>query len=189
MNRYYILIFILLVFTFIFTGCNERKNAEASLNQMFYELKANDPTETKQYRPDGYEVPPYLGVMQKGQLDTLSYKIVSSEKTTDNKVLITTEVTAANMGLVMGEFTKQSLPFYYAHDEKKISSDQCDEEFIKIVQNIYAEKEKLPMVTTPVIFTVFKDENDVWQVEPNEELENAVTGGFKKYIEGYLQQQ
>ncbi len=107
----------------------------------------------------------------------LQYKILSTEAAGDDAYLVKTEITAINIKPLLSSYIEESLK---AALSEGFNTNKSEEEIIQIAEQKFTEilnRDNLETITNTVDIRVIKD-NNVWKVQADEILANALSGGM-----------
>ena len=107
----------------------------------------------------------------------LQYKILSTEAAGDDAYLVKTEITAINIKPLLSSYIEESLKAALSED---FNTNKSEEEMIQIAEQKFTEilnRDNLETITNTVDIRVIKD-NNVWKVQADEILANALSGGM-----------
>ncbi len=178
---------LVLGLVFSMTGCgSDIGKAESAVKGMFSALKDVDFEKAGKYANiDDFgsmgdsELTENIEVVMETILDKLDYKIISSEQTDENTVIVKTEVTTTDMKPVVTDFFTEA--FTYALSIAFKNPQPTEEETNKKMEEILVEcasKPDLETVTNEIDIKVAKDENGEWKVDADETVVDTLLGGF-----------
>ncbi len=176
----YILIFSAML---MLTSCGEIKKAENSVNNMFIALKNLDFEGIQNYiNTNGNDTDADIELAQpilEITADNIDYRIISSQQTDDNTVIVKTEITSANLVPAMSEYISQAFQFAFenAFSQTPLTEEEQDQKMTELFTDIIANAELEP-VTNEVDIKVIKNENNSWIIQTDDKLENAIFGGL-----------
>lgn len=186
------LLFIILTLSFITIGCSKNssnnstdeviKDAEAFISNELNYIKTLDETTYQEYF--GEEGTLSLGVITNEYnkkffqliVDKLDYKIISSEKTDDNTVNITLDITSLNMEPIMTKYIESVLVFSNSKEVENLSDEELNKKNIELLIAAIDES-KAETITTTITVPV-KKVNDIWTIEMNDDFVNAIYGNI-----------
>lgn len=112
----------------------------------------------------------------------ITYEIKSAEKDKEDKkkVNVVVDVSAVDLATLYKNAVTEALQNIFANifsvDENVDISDEAFDRFAKSLS-----EENLPMAANTVNISVIKTKEG-WKIEPDDELYNAITGGFISYV-------
>lgn len=168
------------------TGCGEEKKAEKAVNSMFNAFQNLDFETAKNYvnlddikvSESEDSVTGNAEMFMKTLFGKLDYKILSSEKTDNNTVMVKTQITAIDMKPVMGEFFTNAMQ--YAFSNAFADPQLSEEETNKKMEEMFIEsatKPDLATVTNEVNIKVVKADK-TWKISADDTFTNALLGGL-----------
>ncbi len=180
------IILLVVSMLFSFTACGTVSQAEKSVNDMFAAYKAMDFEKVKEYSDMGsfgFENSENDIVMSNDEFlktifEKLDYKIISSTKSSDSTVYVTTYITALDIQPVFSGFMTEAFTFFLSEENanRELSEDE--------IQNVTSElllkhisQPDLQTKTEKIIIKVVK-KDDKWKVASDMALADAITGGM-----------
>jgi len=173
-------------------GCNETKNAQNTVFQMFESFKKLDFETARMYvNVDELQlskdkskntVTNNQQMFMKSMFDKLQYTIVSAEKIDKNNVLVKVEVTAVDMKPVMGEYISEIFKISFANAFTSSAEKKSEEQQQKIMEDKFVglvNKPDIAMISNTVDLKVQKVDK-LWKVIPDETFVNALFGGLSE---------
>lgn len=175
-------IFVIALMALSFSGCGEVKKAEAVLNKTIEVLKASD---SQEIAGEIFGEESVLGsdVTSFARFDKLTHEIVSSTKVDDETVVIKTKITAVDMKPVIEDYFGKAMEYVMgaAFSEQPPSEEDIENKMKEILKECVS-KEDLALITNEVDIKVLKTDEG-FNIEPSEELIDALLGGAVKALE------
>ena len=116
--------------------------------------------------------------LMKTMFEKLDYEILSSSKSGDNTVFVTTNITALDIEPVFTGFISEAFAFFM--EEENASRELSEEEVKKVTSELLAKhisKPDLQTKTEKIIIKVVKQDGK-WKVASDMALADAITGGM-----------
>ena len=192
-----ILLITVLAMCVSFAACSGSKGADVStpegtVEAMLTAFAATDYDEIEKYvdldkilsREDNEDLLADPEIMMKEVFSEIKFNIVESVEQDDGTYLVKTQIVTTDMGSAISEYIVEVMSFVYSDDATS------EEDVEKYQEELFMEKitaDDRNVAFNEVDIKVVKD-GDAWKVEADDELANAVLGGFHKSIETLMEQ-
>lgn len=174
------------------TGCGEVEKAKKSVDEMFVAFEtANMETMNKYISSDELASMDLLSDDAKEQefiqlmFSKLSHTIISAEEADENTIVVKTEVTTIDMGLVFQEWMQESMKM--AFDGAFSGEAFSEEEYNAKVEGKLLEilkKEDIKTVTNTVDIKYVKTDGN-WEIQTDDQLLDALLGGLVTFMDSF----
>ncbi|MDO4378395.1 MAG: DUF5105 domain-containing protein [Erysipelotrichia bacterium] len=177
---------VLLVLSMIITltACGEKP--EKVVKTFLNNCKSGNLTELYAADEDNTMNDEQYAALFKTIFSKMSYKIKTTEMKSDNEAIVTTEITTIDMSSSFKDIINDYLNWVMG---KVFSSEDLSEEEVAAklseLLNTALERNKDKTITFTVDIRVTKDNNGKWQIDFNNTLMNALTGGFYDSLTGF----
>ncbi len=177
---------VLLVLTMIITLTACAEKPEKVVNTFLSNCKKGNLTEL--YADDGDTAlnDEQYASLFKTIFSKMNYKIKKTEMKGENEAIVTTEITTVDMSSSFKDIVSDYISWAMG---KVFSSEELSEEEVaaKLTEllNSALEQNKDKTITFTVDIRVTKDNNGKWQIDLNNTLMNALTGGFYNSLAGF----
>lgn len=114
----------------------------------------------------------------------LEYEILESKTDGDNAV-VKTEINTPNLGNIMTEIIKESIPVILSSAFDDTNDEELDEKMENHMSEMLIDKmnsDDIPMVKKKIDINLVKKEGK-WLIDPNEEFFNAITGNLTSFTD------
>lgn len=179
----------ILLIAFCLVGCTENPNV--AIKSFFSSLKKSDIESASKYLNSNvpinkgglkFDSSEYEEVVKQA-LPKLNYKIVSANSTGDT-ALIKAKITAPDLNRISEAMVAELYPTLLNRSSK---GEQITKEKVnQLVEQYYSEKindKNVPMITNEIDIKMVKNkQKNIWLINPDEKLTNAVTGNLFKEI-------
>ena len=188
MKRVFNLVLVI-VLLLSFFGCGAKNNPESSVSGLLDAVKSVNIIKAQGYiynvedlsDANLDDIKKYSGILKclKTAFNSMTYKIISSEKTDDSHATVKTEITMMNLGKASAYALTEYVVWGFAegfsgNDVNEEKSIQKVEEYLTKQINEYKEE----MITKTVTINVIKSDNNKWLVNIDETVADAILGGI-----------
>ncbi|MCH5188568.1 MAG: hypothetical protein J1F63_09205 [Oscillospiraceae bacterium] len=175
---------LIIALMFLLTGCgNPAKKAEEAVNSAFAALQKADFEELGKYvtnaEPFGGDTMGLvddvdaLGDAMYGRME---HKITSSELQKDGSVTVTADITNVDMSKAFDSWYTAIFAFMTSEEAKSLNQEELIARSSEMLFNTIKTAEDT--ITTTVDITVSKNEKGKWQLEVDNDLIDAASGGI-----------
>lgn len=111
-------------------------------------------------------------------------KTIKEDSDGDNAV-VKTEINTPNLGNIMTEIIKESIPVILSSAFDDTNDEELDEKMENHMSEMLIDKmnsDDIPMVKKKIDINLVKKEGK-WLIDPNEEFFNAITGNLTSFTD------
>lgn len=160
--------------------------AKATVDKVFTTLKSTNTEKVKEFlgfndggaNADMAGVELFTDELLELIFKNLEYEIVDTEVVDDDNVNVTVKVTNTDMGPVFTDFLSEVTSYALAHVDE--ISNMSDEEMMDLTVELLTkclDKEDLATKTEEIVMHVYR-EDGVWDIDPAQDVIDAILGGF-----------
>ena len=180
---------LVIVLLLSFVGCGSKNTPEGSVSGLLDSVKSANLIKAQGYiynvdsigDVNSEDIKKYSGFLKclKTAFGTMTYEILSSEKTDDSRATVKTEITMMNLGKAAASAMTEYVVWAFAGGLS--GGDISDEQAIQKLEE-YLTKQineyKNEMVTKTVNVNVIKSKDNEWLVNIDETVADAMLGGI-----------
>ncbi len=160
--------------------------AKATVDKVFTTLKSTNTEKVKEFlgfaeggvNADMEGVEMFTDELLELLFKNLDYEIVETEVIDNDNVNVTVKVTNTDMGPVFTDFISEVTSYAFSHVDE--ISNMGDEEMMDLTIELLTkclEKEDLATTTEEIVMHVYR-EDGVWDIDPAQDVIDAILGGF-----------
>lgn len=174
------------------SGCGEVEKAKKSVDEMFGAFETVNLEQINTYlNTDELSSLELLTDDSKSEevfklmFSKLSHNIISVEEADENTIVVKTEITTIDMGLVFQEWMQESIKMAFdgAFSGESLSEDEynkkVEEQLLEILK-----KEDRQTVTNTVDIKYVKTDNK-WDIQVDDKLTDALLGGLISFMDSF----
>lgn len=174
------------------SGCGEVEKAKKSVDEMFGAFETVNLEQINTYlNTDELSSLELLTDDSKSEevfklmFSKLSHNIISVEEADENTIVVKTEITTIDMGLVFQEWMQESIKMAFdgAFSGESLSEDEynkkVEEQLLEILK-----KEDRQTVTNTVDIKYVKTDNK-WNIQVDDKLTDALLGGLISFMDSF----